>query len=216
MPTRIRTPLGVLAVALLLAGCGRGADDTLVDGAVDRPREGTSTAAAEDVGPPTPSSAAASPSGARVGTDAGTGAAAPGAGSPAASGPTLAIAERGPRAPYLVDAGGMAVYALEGDRTGAQCVGDCLEAWPPVLMGNVQPSGAAGLQGAMVSFVARPDGTRQVAYNGHPLYRYAGDGGAGLTNGHGVKDRYGTWFLVSPQGEAVAVTAATAGGAGGG
>jgi predicted lipoprotein with Yx(FWY)xxD motif len=64
----------------------------------------------------------------------------------------------------------------------------------------------------MVSMVSRSDGSRQVTYNGHPLYRYAGDGGAGKTNGHGTKDAYGTWYLVSPQGARVAHGGAAAGG----
>jgi predicted lipoprotein with Yx(FWY)xxD motif len=196
--------MGAIALALLLGGCGRGEDDPLVDGAVDRTRDGNSRAAAEDVGPPSPSSAAAGPAAARTGADqanAGT-AAPPGAGSPAGSGPMLRISQ-GPHGAHLVDSGGIALYVLEGDRMGEKCVGECLNAWPPVLAGAVQPTAEAGLQGAMVATIARPDGSRQVTYNRQPLYRYAGDGGAGSTNGHALKDEHGTWYLVSPQGARV-------------
>lgn len=197
-------PFALFALAATLGGCGgQGRDDTLVDGAVDRPTTDESRAAAEGAGPPMPSSNAAGPAGARSGTDAPAGAGAPGAGSAATPGATLAISTQGAHGAHVTDSGGMALYLLEGDRDGSKCVADCLVAWPPVLMGTTQPSGAPGLQGAMVSTVTRPDGARQLTYNGQPLYRYAADGGAGKANGHGVRDRYGVWYLVSPQGGAV-------------
>lgn len=201
MHNAIRSSLAALACATALAACGgQGADDTLADGAVDRPAGGNNEAVAEDAGPPGASPAAAAPASAASG--AGTGADAPGGG--AAQGVTLAVSAQGPEGAYITDSAGVALYRLEGDRDGSGCTGDCLIAWPPVLMGATQPSGAAGLQGALISSVARPDGSRQVTFGGQPLYRYAADGGVGGTNGHGVKDRYGTWRLVSPQGAAAA------------
>ena len=207
------TPLmGALALSLLLAGCGRGSDDTLADGAVDRSRDAESAASAEDVGPPSASPAAAGPGAAGTGPEpAVSGAAVPAAGATAAAGPTLRIAQ-GAHGAHLVDASGFAVYVLEGDRMGDKCVGACLQAWPPVLAGDVQPSGEAGLQGALVATVARPDGSRQVTYKGQPLYRYARDSGPGSMAGHALKDAYGTWYLLSPQGAHVAPAEHAAGG----
>lgn len=46
----------------------------------------------------------------------------------------------------------------------------------------------------------RADGSAQVTYAGHPLYRYSGDDVPGDTNGHGFND---VWFLVSPEGQAL-------------
>lgn len=106
--------------------------------------------------------------------------------------------------PYLADDAGSALYALEGDRAGSGCVGACLEAWPPVLAGDSQPGVGAGLQANMASSIRRPDGTHQVTFNNHPLYRYSGDQGAGRTAGHGVEDQWGKWHLLSPQGEPIA------------
>lgn len=200
-----RSALAVATLAALLAACsaGQGGDDTLADGATDRPAGPATEAAAEDVGPPSPSSAAAGPGAAGSGADSGTSPAS-GAGAPATDAATLAMSTHGAHGAYVTDSAGVALYHLEGDRDGSKCTGDCLGAWPPVLVGASQPNGATGLQGAMISSVARPDGSRQVTYNGHPLYRYAADGGSATTNGHGVKDKYGAWHLVSPQGTPVA------------
>lgn len=201
MPNTPRSALAAATLATLLAACGgQGRDDGLVDGAVDRPVGESTRAAAEDVGPPSPSSAAAGPAAGGPATDASAAA--------AAGTVTLTLATQGTHGAHLTDSSGAALYHLEGDRDGSRCTGDCLTAWPPVLAGTTQPAGGAGLQGAMVASIARPDGSRQVTYNGHPLYRYAADGGAGSANGHGVKDQYGTWHLVSPQGSAVAASPA--------
>ena len=197
--------LAAATLAGLLAGCGQGRDDTLVDGTVDRTNAGDTTASAQDVGPPSMSAAAAGPA-----TGQGPGATGAGAGPGAGStgGPTLSLSTQGTHGPHLEVGGAGPVYVLEGDRDGGRCTGDCLAAWPPVLMGGVQPSGGAGLQGAMIATIARPDGGRQVTYNGQPLYRYAADVGVGGVQGHGVTDRWGTWRLVSPQGEAITVAPA--------
>ena len=188
-----RSGLAALACAVMLAACGgQGSNDTLVDGAVDRPAGDGSGAG--QVGPADASPAAAAPGAATSGP-------APTAGAPGADGGvTLTVSAQGPAGAYITDSAGVALYGLEGDRDGGGCTGDCLMAWPPVLMGTTQPGSAAGLQGALVSSIARRDGGRQVTFDGQPLYRYAADGGAGTTNGHGVKDQYGTWRLVSPQG----------------
>lgn len=112
----------------------------------------------------------------------------------------LTLANSGP-GPHLTDRAGSALYALDGDTAGEGCVDVCLEAWPPMLIAEAQPSVAAGLQPNLVASVQRPDGRRQVTYGNRPLYRYAGDTGVGRTTGHGVKDRWGQWHLVGPGGE---------------
>jgi predicted lipoprotein with Yx(FWY)xxD motif len=123
----------------------------------------------------------------------------PAANDGAAGSNPLMVATQGAPAPYIADSAGSALYALEGDRDGSGCTGDCTQTWPPVLVEGAAPSDSAGLQPGMVGVVQRPDGGTQVAYNGHPLYRYGGDAGAG-TAGHGVSDKWGHWSLVSPQG----------------
>ena len=48
--------------------------------------------------------------------------------------------------------------------------------------------------------ITRDDGTKQLAFYGHPLYRFEGDTAAGETNGQGSG---GVWFLVDTEGNAV-------------
>jgi predicted lipoprotein with Yx(FWY)xxD motif len=52
------------------------------------------------------------------------------------------------------------------------------------MTGSGAPTSAASLPGKL-TIVADADGN-QVEYNGHPLYTYSGDTGAGQTTGEGV------------------------------
>ena len=109
---------------------------------------------------------------------------------------------------YLADNTGRAVYMLEGD---AECIGDCLAAWPPVVVTTSTPVVATGLQSGLVSTVERDDGTLQLTYNGHPLYYYNRDTGAGMAMGQDVTDDFGEWYLVGPTGVAIVDADADAG-----
>jgi predicted lipoprotein with Yx(FWY)xxD motif len=106
----------------------------------------------------------------------------------------------------LVDGDGNTVYLFKQD-TGSTstCTGDCAGTWPALTTdGAPQATGAA--DAALLGTSTRDDGTTQVTYAGHPLYRYAGDTGPGDTNGQGVG---GIWFAVAQDGT-------PAGGSGGG
>jgi hypothetical protein len=61
----------------------------------------------------------------------------------------------------------------------------------------------------------RSDGTKQVTYDGHPLYYFAGDSGPGMASGQGSDNFGAKWWLVAPSGSDVtaAVTSFTAGSA---
>jgi len=105
--------------------------------------------------------------------------------------------------PYLVDAAGSALYFLEGNRDGGKCDAACQEVWPPVIASQAQPAVAAGARGEAVATIAAVGGSQHVTYNGYPLYRYAGDRGAGRTAGHQVSDKWGQWRLMGTNGEAL-------------
>jgi predicted lipoprotein with Yx(FWY)xxD motif len=94
------------------------------------------------------------------------------------------------------------VYSYSADSGGTSaCTGACAVAWPPVLT-----SGTPGVQGILrsrVGAIARADGTRQVTYEGRPLYVFAfeqpvrGPKGIELVgNGNGIKVGAGSFHLI--------------------
>ena len=117
---------------------------------------------------------------------------------------------------FLATSSGHAVYLWSKDGNGmSACTGACAGAWPPVTTtGQVTASG--GAKSSDLGTITRPDGTKQVTYEGHPLYFFSGDSGPGMASGQG-NDGFGAkWWLVSPSGSDVtsAVTAFTKSGSG--
>ena len=51
--------------------------------------------------------------------------------------------------------------------------------------------------------ITRSDGTKQVTYDGHPLYYFAGDSGSGTASGQGSDGFGAKWWLVAPSGSDV-------------
>jgi predicted lipoprotein with Yx(FWY)xxD motif len=188
--------LGVMAALFATAGCNR---DTAEPAAVDpNPEVATTPNEAASQAPETmPETMPATPATTTPGTGI--------PGTPA-TGPTLMESQAS--APgggtYLTDSAGNALYMLEGDRDGTKCTGACLEAWPPLLVGEAQPTAGPSLEASMVASMKRPDGAMQVTYNNHPLHRYAADTGRGRTAGHDVHDQWGAWYLLTPRGDKVA------------
>lgn len=101
---------------------------------------------------------------------------------------------------YLTGASGRALYIWVADgKDKSSCSGACAKAWPPLTAGSM-PTVTGGASAADLSLISRPDGSKQVAYKGRPLYYYAGDTGPGMTNGQG-SDQFGAkWWLISPSG----------------
>ena len=69
-----------------------------------------------------------------------------------------------------------------------------------------------GLSAAKLTTTARSDGAPQVLYNGHPLYRFAGDAKPGDANGQRVTAFGAAWFAVSGAGQVVSRPAPKPGG----
>jgi predicted lipoprotein with Yx(FWY)xxD motif/plastocyanin len=93
---------------------------------------------------------------------------------------------------YLVDAKGMTLYYFAKDVFGtSNAAGAVLQNWPVFYAQNIViPS---NLDAGDFTTITRPDGSKQTAYYGWPLYYYAGDKAPGDIKGDNVG---GVWFLV--------------------
>jgi predicted lipoprotein with Yx(FWY)xxD motif len=78
--------------------------------------------------------------------------------------------------------------------SGLSAVG-CTSRWIPLLESDLR-RGSLPFNARALSYVNRPDG-RQVEYDGHPLYLYAGDSSLRQIEGSG-NGTDGTWFTVTP------------------
>jgi predicted lipoprotein with Yx(FWY)xxD motif len=100
----------------------------------------------------------------------------------------------------LVDSQGRALYLFTHDSgSTSTCTGACATAWP-LLLANGAPTATSGANAALLGTSKRADGTTQVTYNGHPLYRFVKDVSPGQTNGQGVTAFGGSWFAVTAAG----------------
>lgn len=110
---------------------------------------------------------------------------------------TVMVARNDTLGEHLVDGQGRTLYLLAADKgLKTACTGPCVSTWPPAT--TARPTAGSGLDGAKLISVAgaAPD---QVAYNGHLLYRYAGDAAKGDANGTSIPQ----WYAVSPEGEQI-------------
>lgn len=124
-----------------------------------------------------------------------------------AQGETVMASDNASMGQILTDANGMTLYIFKADQPNvSNCYGDCATNWPPLLVADGEtPTAGAGVPGAL-GVIDRTDGTRQVTYDGMPLYYFFKDKAPGDTNGEGVKD---VWFVVHTT-EAMAMAAPTA------
>ena len=101
----------------------------------------------------------------------------------------------------LFDGRGRALYAFTRDRRGgpSQCHGACARAWP-VYFASGKLRAGKGVKRSRIGTVRRPNGRRQVTYNGWPLYYYVGDRSPGQVLCQNVDEFGGTWLVVRPSG----------------
>ncbi|HEY3712892.1 MAG TPA: hypothetical protein VGL39_00090 [Jatrophihabitantaceae bacterium] len=111
---------------------------------------------------------------------------------------------------FLTDSSGRSLYLWVPDTsTKSTCSGGCATAWPPLTTTGA-PTAGTGATASDLGTITRSDGTKQVTYGGHPLYRFAGDSAAGQTNGEGSNGFGAPWYLVAPSGQQVtSLTAAS-------
>src|SRR5689334_4288319 len=99
----------------------------------------------------------------------------------------------------LTDAEGYTLYWFSPDNpTMSACEASCARTWPPVTAPAVGGARVTGTLGA----IARPDGSLQATYDGHPLYTTTADKLPGQAKGNGVWDNGGQWHEVVVSGSA--------------
>jgi predicted lipoprotein with Yx(FWY)xxD motif len=113
----------------------------------------------------------------------------------------------------LVNRKGMSLYSLSVERHGrfVCATKTCLSLWKPLTIAK----GAVATGVAHLSVVKRPDGRRQVAYRGGPLYTFAEDKAPGDVKGNGFKD-VGVWRVATVSAGSSTPPPTSTGGYGGG
>ena len=111
---------------------------------------------------------------------------------------TIRVGEAGGKRDVLVDQNGCALYLNTSDTPERTDVNQDQErTWIPISA-PVRVTG--DLDQSKVGTFTRPDGEHQATYNGHQLYRFAGDRAPGEAKGQGVDGKY---FLIGKNGEPV-------------
>jgi predicted lipoprotein with Yx(FWY)xxD motif len=124
------------------------------------------------------------------------------AGSDAAT--TVSVSSADGVGDVLVDEEGSALYAAVQEADGmVRCTEACAAIWVPLTVAG-EPTGSDGL-GADLGVVTRPEGTRQVTFDGRPLYTFVEDTGAKSVTGNGFSDTFGDlglfeWHVATPTG----------------
>ena len=100
----------------------------------------------------------------------------------------------------MVDSSGMALYSPAGETAAnVRCTGTCASIWMPLRPGAAKLANAAT--------ITRPDGTKQLAVAGKPLYTFAQDKPGSVT-GNGATDAFAgtqfTWHAVQSGGATAA------------
>jgi predicted lipoprotein with Yx(FWY)xxD motif len=104
----------------------------------------------------------------------------------------------------LVDEEGSALYAAVQEADGmVRCTDACAAIWVPLTVTG-EPTGGDGLA-ADLGVLTRPEGTRQVTFDGRPLYTFVEDTDANTVTGNGFSDTFGDlglfeWHVATPTG----------------
>jgi len=107
--------------------------------------------------------------------------------------PTVQVRYDAALGSVLTDAAGMTLYTFANDSAGkSACNGACAALWPPLAADAVSHA-PLNVPGSF-SVITRDDGSKQVAYDGHPLYLWQGDKKPGDMTGQGVK---GVWWVAN-------------------
>jgi predicted lipoprotein with Yx(FWY)xxD motif len=103
----------------------------------------------------------------------------------------------------VVDGKGRTLYLFEKDKNRrSACYGECATFWPPLLTRG-KPVARPGVKRSLLGTTRRANGSEQVTYGGHPLYRFSLDRKPGQTKGEGLQDFGAGWEVLSPAGKKI-------------
>jgi predicted lipoprotein with Yx(FWY)xxD motif len=189
---------GLGSLVLLLAACGGSGSNTAAGSPSSAP--GASSAAS---GPATPTSATSSATAAATASKKAKHSKAkphksvaplPSGGDQSipAVGTTVMIVQKSAIGYVLAEANHQVVYTYSKDKKGGKptCTGSCAQTWLPAT--GVPQAGPADVFPAKFGLVTRADGTKQITYNGYPLYLFK-DAKPLATTGDGMG---GVWHVV--------------------
>jgi predicted lipoprotein with Yx(FWY)xxD motif len=114
---------------------------------------------------------------------------------------TVAVEDLGDAGSVLADSSGRALYTSDQEADGrVLCTEGCESAWTPLTIDAGEPTGSVPGE---LGVVERPDGTRQVTYDGVPLYTFTEEG-PGEVTGDGFVDAFDgrefTWSVAAVDG----------------
>jgi predicted lipoprotein with Yx(FWY)xxD motif len=116
----------------------------------------------------------------------------------ASSTTTITVSQNKTWGPTLTLKDGATIYRLTKDsKNMSVCTGKCATIWTPVLLAAGQ-STATGVGVSHLGSFTRSNGTKQVTYEGIPLYLFTGDKKIGEVKGN-VKDTWGQWWSINPK-----------------
>ena len=189
---------GLGSLVLLLAACGGSGSNTAAGSPSSAP--GASSVAS---GPATPTSATSSATAAATASKKARHSKAkphhsvaplPSGGDQSipAAGTTVMIVQKSAIGYVLAQANHQVVYTYSKDKKGGKptCTGSCAQTWLPAT--GVPQAGPADVFPAKFGLVTRADGTKQITYNGYPLYLLK-DAKPLATTGNGMG---GVWHVV--------------------
>ncbi|HET8651523.1 MAG TPA: hypothetical protein VFM13_03025 [Gaiellaceae bacterium] len=103
----------------------------------------------------------------------------------------------------VADGKGRTLYLFQKDKNRrSACSRLCAKYWPPLLT-HGKPVARAGAKQSLLGITRRANGSEQVTYAGHPLYRFVEDRKPGQTKGQGSQAFGAGWDVLSPAGRKI-------------
>lgn len=126
---------------------------------------------------------------------------------------TLSAASVSSLGKVLVNGNGRTLYILATEKGKVTCTSStgCTSYWVPAVLSSGMSKGIAGsgVQASLLGTITSSSGDVRLTYGGWPLYTYTGDSGSGQSTGQGVKDQWGTWWVLAPSGNPITTAASS-------